>query len=59
MRRLSALAERVAGELIPELEELGERFALEAIEELGDQDLAAAIEERHAALERVAADLPG
>jgi phosphohistidine swiveling domain-containing protein len=51
MRRLSALAERVAGELIPELQELGERFSLEAIEELGNQELAAAIEERHAALE--------
>jgi pyruvate,water dikinase len=51
MRRLNALAERVAGELIPELQELGERFSLEAIEELGDGELANAIEERHAALE--------
>jgi pyruvate,water dikinase len=50
-RRLSALAERVAGELIPELQDLGERFSLEAIEELSDQELAAAIEERSAALE--------
>jgi phosphohistidine swiveling domain-containing protein len=51
MRRLGDLAERVAGELIPELQDLGKRFALEPIEELGDQELAAAIEERHAALE--------
>ena len=50
-RRLSALADRVTGELIPELQDLGERFALEAIGELSDEDLAAAIEERHAALE--------
>ena len=50
-RRLSALADRVTGELIPELQDLGERFALEALGELGDEDLAAAIEERHAALE--------
>jgi phosphohistidine swiveling domain-containing protein len=52
MRRLSSLASRVAGELIPELEELGERFALEAIEEQGDQELANTIEERHAAVEK-------
>ncbi|MFC2015383.1 PEP/pyruvate-binding domain-containing protein [Chloroflexota bacterium] len=51
MRRLNALAERVAGELIPELQDVGERFSLQSIEELGDQELAAAIEERHAALE--------
>jgi pyruvate,water dikinase len=51
MRRLNALAERVAGELIPALQQVGERFSLEPIEELGDQELAAAIEERHAALE--------
>jgi phosphohistidine swiveling domain-containing protein len=50
-RRLSDLAERVAGELIPELQDLGERFALQALGELGDEELAAAIEERHAALE--------
>jgi phosphohistidine swiveling domain-containing protein len=52
MRRLSTLAGRVDGELIPELQVLGERFSLEAIEELGDQKLAAAIEERHTAVER-------
>jgi pyruvate,water dikinase len=52
MRRLSDLADRVAGELIPDLQELGERFSQEAIEELGDQKLAAAIEERHAAVEK-------
>jgi phosphohistidine swiveling domain-containing protein len=52
MRRLSALAGRVAGELIPELQDLGEQFLLEAIEEYGDQDLAAAIGERHTALEK-------
>ncbi len=51
MRRLSDLAERVVGELIPELQDVGERFSLEPIEELGDRELAAAIEERHAALE--------
>jgi len=52
MRRLSTLAGRVDGELIPELQVLGERFSLEAIEDLGDQKLAAAIEERHTAVER-------
>ena len=52
MRRLSTLAKRVAEELIPELEELGDRFALEAIEGHGDQELANVIEERHAALEK-------
>jgi pyruvate,water dikinase len=51
MRRLSNLAQRVAGELIPRLQDLGERFALEAIEDLGDQELASAIEERNGALE--------
>jgi len=50
-RRLSALAERVAGQLIPELEALGKRLAAEAIEGYDDQALAAAIEERHAAVE--------
>ncbi len=48
MRRLSALAGRVVEELIPELEQLGRRFAAEAIEVLDDQALAAAIEERSA-----------
>jgi len=52
MRRLSALAGRVTGELIPELDELGERFALEVIEEHVDQELANTIEERHAAVEK-------
>jgi len=51
MKRLRALAGRVAGELIPELEEVGRRFAREAVEALGDEGLAAAIEARHAALE--------
>jgi pyruvate,water dikinase len=51
-RRLSALAERVAGRLIPELEELGRRYAAEEIEHAGDQELATEIDERHAALER-------
>jgi phosphohistidine swiveling domain-containing protein len=50
-RRLSALAERVAGQLIPELEALGKRLAAEAVEGCDDQALAAAIEERHAAVE--------
>jgi phosphohistidine swiveling domain-containing protein len=52
MRRLSTLAGRVTGELIPELDELGERFALEFIEEHADQELANTIEERHAAVEK-------
>jgi pyruvate,water dikinase len=51
MRRLSTLARRVADELIPELEALGEQFAAEAIQRYGEGDLAAAIEERHAAVE--------
>ena len=51
MRRLSALAQRVSEELIPELEEQGRRFAAEAIEGLDDRALAAAIEERKAALD--------
>jgi phosphohistidine swiveling domain-containing protein len=50
-RRLSALAERVAGQLIPELEALGKRFAAEAIEGCDDLALAVVIEERHAAVE--------
>jgi len=51
-RRLRTLAERVAGELIPELEELGKQLALEVIEEHGDHELAAAIQERYAAVEK-------
>ncbi|UCC86445.1 MAG: hypothetical protein JSV81_16560 [Anaerolineales bacterium] len=52
MRRLSGLAQRVTGQLIPELEELGNRFSLQAIQELADWELADAIQERHAALEK-------
>ena len=52
MRRLTALAARVAGELIPELAALGERFAAEPIEAHDDGALASAIGERLAALER-------
>jgi pyruvate,water dikinase len=51
MRRLSALAQRVSEELIPELEELGRQFAAEEIEGLDNQALATAITERWAALE--------
>ena len=51
MRRLSALARRVTGELIPELEALGERFAGESIEQHSDRELANVIEERYAAVE--------
>jgi phosphohistidine swiveling domain-containing protein len=50
-RRLSALAERVAGHLIPELAVLGERFAAEAVESYDDEALAAAIEERYATVQ--------
>jgi pyruvate,water dikinase len=52
MRRLSELADRVAGALIPELEALGQRFAAEPVEEMEDPHLAIAIEERHTALEK-------
>jgi phosphohistidine swiveling domain-containing protein len=52
MRRLSDLAARVAGQLIPELEALGERFAAEAIEGYDDGALASAIGERRQALDR-------
>jgi phosphohistidine swiveling domain-containing protein len=51
MRRLGKLAERVAGELIPELEELGQKLMRESLEKLGDRELAVAIDERRAALE--------
>jgi pyruvate,water dikinase len=51
-RRLNALAERVAGKLIPELEQLGRRFAADTIETSDDRELAAQIDERHAAVER-------
>jgi phosphohistidine swiveling domain-containing protein len=50
-RRLTALAGRVVGQLIPELEALGKRLAAEAIEGYDDRALAAAIEQRHAAVE--------
>ena len=52
MRRLSALARRVTGELIPELEALGDRFAGETIQQHSDRELANAIEERYAAVEK-------
>ena len=51
MRRLSALARRVTGELIPELEALGDRFAGESIEQHSDRELANVIEERYTAVE--------
>ncbi|MGC9334518.1 MAG: PEP-utilizing enzyme, partial [Anaerolineae bacterium] len=50
-RRLGSLAERVAGQLIPELAALGKRFAAEAIEDCDDEALAAAVEERYAAVQ--------
>jgi phosphohistidine swiveling domain-containing protein len=46
MQRLSALAKRVAEELIPQLEREGDRLAAEALDDLSDRELAAAIEER-------------
>jgi phosphohistidine swiveling domain-containing protein len=52
MRRLSELAVRVAGKLIPELDALGVRFAAEEVESYDDGALASAIAERHQALER-------
>jgi phosphohistidine swiveling domain-containing protein len=52
MRRLDALSERVAHELIPELEKLGLNFASEPVEQFDDLQLAQAIEERHAAVQR-------
>jgi phosphohistidine swiveling domain-containing protein len=52
MRRLSDLAKRVAGQLIPELEAVGERFAAEAIEGYDDGVLASTIGERREALDR-------
>lgn len=51
MRRLSDLAARVAGWLIPELEALGEQLAAEAIEGYDDEALASAIDERRQALD--------
>lgn len=52
LRRLSELAARVAGQLIPELEALGERLAAEAIEGYDDGALASAIAGRRQALDR-------
>jgi pyruvate,water dikinase len=52
MRRLSELAGRVSGQLIPELETLGERFAAETLEGYDDEALASAIAERRQALDR-------
>jgi pyruvate,water dikinase len=49
-KRLQRLRQRVADELIPELETLGEQLAAEPIEDYTDDALATAIEERHAAL---------
>jgi pyruvate,water dikinase len=51
-QRLNALARQVSQQLIPELEELGERLASEAIEMYRDRQLAEAIEERVSALEK-------
>jgi pyruvate,water dikinase len=51
-QRLGNLARRVSHELIPQLEELGRRFAKEDIETLNDRELAVAIHERHAALKQ-------
>jgi pyruvate,water dikinase len=51
MQRLRALRERVAGELIPQLEALGRQFAQEEIEGYGDRQLAQALDERWAALQ--------
>jgi pyruvate,water dikinase len=52
LRQLQALRERVAGELIPELQEAGERLADEDIERLDDGAMADAIEERLGAVEK-------
>jgi phosphohistidine swiveling domain-containing protein len=50
-RRLGDLAKRVAEELIPQLEREGERLAREALGGYDDGQLAAAIEERFAAVQ--------
>jgi pyruvate,water dikinase len=50
--RLRQLRERVANELIPELDSLGQCFAEERLESLDDEALACAIEQRRAAVER-------
>jgi pyruvate,water dikinase len=51
-KRLRALRDRVAGELIPALEAEGERLAAEDLAQCSDRDLAAVIEARRAILER-------
>jgi pyruvate,water dikinase len=51
MQRLKTLRERVAGELIPQLEALGQRLAAEAIEQYDDHRLAQSIQARWAAVE--------
>ena len=50
--RLRTLRHRVADELIPELEALGKRLASEPLDEYSDEQLAAALEERLAAVRR-------
>jgi pyruvate,water dikinase len=50
--RLRVLQHRVADELIPELETIGKRLASEPLEEYSDEKLAAALEERFAAVRR-------
>ncbi len=50
--RLRKLRRRVAGELIPELEVLGKRLASEPLDDYSDEQLAAAMEERLAAVRR-------
>jgi len=48
--RLRVLRKRVAEQLIPELESIGQVFAVEQLDLLGDRQLADAIEQRSAAL---------
>jgi pyruvate,water dikinase len=50
--RLNELCDRVTHVLIPQLEEEGNRFAAQNPEKMADSDLAAAIDERSAALDR-------
>ncbi|NIO72708.1 MAG: hypothetical protein GTN71_27735 [Anaerolineae bacterium] len=52
MQRLRTLRKRVADELIPQLEDLGEQFATEALGQHDDERLACAIEERLAAVQK-------
>jgi len=51
-RRLEELADRISGELIPELQQEGDRLAAQEIESFSDKDLAAAIKERLAAVRK-------